>query len=1009
MSLPAWFAQGRLWYVAWGAVVLSCLLSLLFSRLIHGYVTWDYPFSAGIISLIVSSVAVSLIKRMQVLERELADTKRDRAQDLAARTQAEAALRVSEERFRGFMDHSPAIAWMKDDAGRHVYVNRVFAHRFGITPEQWLGLTDFEVFPEEVARKFREHDQLVLAQDLPQEFFETAPDPDGTVRDWWSFKFPFQDCAGKRYVGGVAIDVTDRKRTEAALRVSEERLRLALEAAQLGTWDWDMRTNAVQWSDNVHAVFGLPRGGFTGTYEAYLSLVHPQDLDRLLQAISRSIQAGADYRVEHRILRRDGTVRWVACRGDVLRDADGTPVRMLGTVMDVTARMEMEVKLAESEAQLRAILDHSPALIFLKDQAGRYLDVNRQFERTFNLSRDMILGKTDVELFSAEQAAAFQANDRLVLETKRPLRFEEVALHDDGPHTSIVFKFPLLTRDRIPYAVGGVATDITDRKRTEEALAQARDQAMEAARLKSEFLATMSHEIRTPMNGVIGMTSLLLDTDLTPEQREYAETIRNSGDHLLTIINDILDFSKIEAGRLTLEQLDFDLRSLVEDTLDLLAAQAQRKGLDLVGLIDAAVPSALRGDPGRLRQVLTNLLGNAIKFTDQGEVVLRMTLAQDEIDHVVLRGEVTDTGIGISLEGQARLFQTFSQVDGSNTRRHGGTGLGLAICKRLTALMQGEIGVESILGKGSRFWFTVRLAKGLAEEAKEAPGLPALDGRKVCLVGKPGASRTLLERSIADRAMQGTTVNDGAEAMVLMRKAAAEGRPFDLAIIEERQPGSEGTAFAQAMKADPALRSIPVIVVTSFGQRGDAQAAREAGVAAYLTRPIHQSALGRCLAMLLRTASEQRIGRDRPARPLITRHSLQEQTGRERPRVLLVDDQEVNQVVAVSMLERLGCLVDVAGSWQAAAEAVKAAPYDLVLMDCRMSQSEGYESVAMIRRQEGNGRRVPIVALNAEARPDDRERCLAAGMDDSLAKPLQFTQLEAMLRRWIKRGLDDSR
>lgn len=1006
MPLPAWVAHRGLWYVAWGAVVLSCLLSLLFSRLIHGYIAWDYPFSAGVISLVVSSIAVMLIKRLQGLERELADTRRDHAQDVAARTQAETALRLSEERFRSFMDHSPAIAWMKDDAGRHVYVNQVFARRYQITPEQWLGRTDFEVFPEEVARKFREHDQLVLAQDRPQEFFETAPDPDGTLRDWWSFKFPFHDCAGKRYVGGVAIDVTDRKRTEAALRVSEERLRLALEAAQLGIWDWDIRTNAVQWSENVHVVFGLPHGSFAGTYEAYVSLVHPQDLDRLLQAISRSIQAGSDYRIEHRILWRDGTVRWVACRGDVLRDADGTPVRMLGTIMDVTARMEMELKLSESEAQLRAILDHSPALIFLKDPAGRYLDVNRQFERTFNLPRDRILGKTDAELFPAEQASASRANDRLVLETKRPLRFEETVSYEDGLHTSLVFKFPLLTRDRLPYAIGGVATDITDRKRTEETLALARDQAMEAARLKSEFLATMSHEIRTPMNGVIGMASLLLDTDLTSEQREYVETLRNSGDHLLAIINDILDFSKIEAGRLTLDQLDFDLRRLVEDVLDLLAAQAQHKGLDLVGLIDAAVPKIVCGDPGRLRQVLTNLLGNAIKFTDQGEVVLRLALAQEDIDHVVLRGEVTDTGVGISPEGQTKLFQSFSQVDGSNTRRHGGTGLGLAICKRLTALMQGEIGVESLLGKGSRFWFTVRLARGTVDEPAGPSELPSLDGRKVCLVAKPGASRTLLERSIADRAMQGTAVNDGAEALVLIRQAAADGRPFDLAIIEERRPGSEGIAFAQAMKADPLSKGIPVVVVTSFGQRGDAQAAREAGVAAYLTKPIHQSSLGHCLAALLRAAPEQLIDRERPARRFMTRHSLQEQTGRERPRVLVVDDQEANQVVAVSMLERLGCLVDVAASGQAAVEAVQATLYDLVLMDSRISRPDGYESAAMIRRQEGGRARVPIVALTVEGQPDDRERCLAAGMDDLLAKPLQFTLVEAVLRRWITRGLD---
>ncbi|MBI4000486.1 MAG: PAS domain-containing protein, partial [Nitrospira defluvii] len=702
-SLLVRLAQGSLWHFIWVAVVLSCLLSLLLSRLIHGHITWDYPFSSGIISLMVASVVVSLIKRMRELERELAETTHDRAQDLAARDQAEEALRQGEERFRQFMDHSPAIAWMKDDGGRHVYVNQVFARRFQITPEQWLGRTDFEIFPHEIARQFREHDQAILAEGIPREFMEAAPDPDGTLRDWWSFKFPFQDHAGKRYVGGVAIDVTDRKRTEAALKVSEERLRLALEAAQLGVWDWDIRTNVVQWSENVPSVFGLSRDAFARTYEAYLSLVHPQDLDRLLQAISQSLQADAEYKIEHRILWPDGTVHWLACRGDVLRDAGGTPLRMLGTVMDVTARREMELKLSNSEAQLRAILDHSPALIFLKDTAGRYLDVNRQFSLVFNLSRNAILGKTDLELFPPEQAAAFQANDRLVLTAKRPLLFEEVAAYSGDPHTSIVSKFPLLDRDGIVYAVGGVATDITNRKRAEEALALAKDQAMEAARLKSEFLATMSHEIRTPMNGVIGMTGLLLETALTAEQREYVETVRNCGDYLLMIINDILDFSKIEAGRLTLDRFDFDLRIMIEDTLDLVAAQAQGKGLELVGLIDAAVPSAVRGDPGRLRQVLTNLLGNAIKFTDQGEVVLCVNLVQETADHVVVRSEVTDTGIGISPEGQSRLFQTFSQVDSSSTRKYGGTGLGLAICKRLTELMDGEIGVESASGKGSRF------------------------------------------------------------------------------------------------------------------------------------------------------------------------------------------------------------------------------------------------------------------------------------------------------------------
>ena len=1011
-SLLAWFAHGRLWHFVWGSVVLSCLLSLLFSRIIHGHIAWDYPFTAGLISLLVSSIVVLLISRMRALEQTLADTRRDRALDLAARTQAEESLRESEERFRSFMDHSPAIAWMKDDQGRHVYVNHVFEDRFQMASGQWLGRTDFELFPEEVARRFQTHDQMILADGLPKEFVEVAPDPDGTQRDWWTFKFPFRGPAGRRYVGGVAIDITDRKRMEAALLVSEERLRLALGAAQVGIWDWDIRTNAVQWSDNVSTIFGLSRETFVGTYEAYLALVDPQDLDRLLQAIRQSIQANVEYQIEHRILWPDGTVHWLACRGDVLRDADGTPVRMVGTVLDVTARKEMDLKLANSEAQLRAILDHSPALIFLKDREGRYLDVNRQFERAFNLSREAILGKTDTELFLPKQAAVFQANDRLVLEAKRPLRFEETAEYHDGPHTSIVFKFPLLDRDRMLYAVGGVATDITDRKRAEEALALARDQAMEAARLKSEFLATMSHEIRTPMNGVIGMTNLLLESTLTPEQRECAEMVRNSGDHLLMIINDILDFSKIEAGRLTLETIDFDLRGMIEDTLDLIAEQARHKGLDLVGLIDASVPSAVRGDPGRLRQVLINLLGNAIKFTDRGEVVLRMTVAQDAQSHVVLRGDVMDTGIGISPEGRNKLFQTFSQVDASTTRRYGGTGLGLAICKRLTELMQGEIGMESAPGKGSRFWFTVRLEKGAAARATEPESLPTLDGRRVCLAGKPGSSQTFLEQAVATRGMQGVAANDGTEAAILMRKAAADGHPFDLVIFEEQLSGGEGAAFAQTMRADPALRMIPVIVVTSFGQRGDAGAARDAGVAAYLTRPIHQAALWRCLATVLAPVSDpsgQTAAEEGPMRPLITRHSIQEQTDRGCPHVLVVDDQKLNQVIAVSLLERLGCLVDVAESGQAAAEAVAATSYDLLFMDCQMFGMDGYQAAALIRKREGEGPRVPIIALTGHMQQSDRAQCLAAGMDDCLTKPLQFTLLEAILRRWLKKDVDPGR
>ena len=872
------FAPTGVWYFVGFAVVLSCLLSLLLSRLIHGRVTWDYPFTAAIISLVVATLVVSLIRRLQMLERVLEATKRDRDEDLAARGQAEIALRDSEERFRRFMDHGPAIAWMKDEQGRHVYLNQVFERRFRMTEDRWRGRTDAELFPPEIARTFQEHDRMILADGVAREFVEVAPDPDGTLRDWWVFKFPFGDRTGRRYVGGVAIDVTDRKRAEVALQVSE--------------------------------------------------------------------------------------------------------------------------------AQLRAILEHSPALIFLKDPDGRYLNVNRQFEQAFGLSRETILGKTDAELFSPEQAATFRANDLLVLEAKRPLQFEEVALYGDGFHTSLVFKFPLLLPDGTPYAVGGVVTDITDRKRAEEALAQARDQAMDAARIKSEFLATMSHELRTPMNGVIGMTGLLLDTAVTVEHREYAESFRICGVLLLLIINDILDFSKIEAGCLTLEALDFNLRSIIEDTLDLVAVQAQRKNLELVGLIDASVPSAVRGDPGRLRQILMNLLGNAIKFTDRGEVVLRVRVVRESGDQVVLRGEVADTGIGISPEGQTRLFKTFSQVDSSHTRRYGGTGLGLAICKRLSELMGGEIGVESAAGKGSRFWFTVCLTKRPVEPSQLSEPVFRLEGRRVCLVGKPGASQALLEQSIAGWGMRGASAKSGDEALHLLRQAAAEGHPFEVVIVDEPSSASDGRLFVQALKGDPLLRAIPVLLVTSFGQRGDAKMARDAGVAAYLTRPIHQSALRRCLAMLLEPPTSEPPGEAAPSRPLITKHSLGEQLPSDRPRVLVVDDHELNQMVAVALLEKLGCRADVVGSGAAAVAAVKGTAYDLVLMDCQMADMDGYQATVQIRRTEGGASHVPIVALTGLAQPGDRDRCLASGMDDYLTKPLQFARLDETIRRWVKRGAD---
>jgi len=807
-------------------------------------------------------------------------------------------------------------------------------------------------------------------------------------------------------------EIRERRRIEKTLQEWENKYRTILESIEDGYFEVDISGNFTSFNDALCRILGYSTDELKGAnYRQYTDEVNARELYQSFNKVYRTGEPTKS--LEWEIITKEGTRRQVEISVSPVRDEKNDLVGFRGIARDVTERKRIEKAVQQESAKLSAMISGMDEGVVFADANNVIFEINDYFCKFVGKERGDILGEKIEEFHSRaviekilKHISSFRRNPASgPVVMQRPLQGQEVIMRVQPIYRNNQYDGVLLN-----------VIDVTE-------LVLARREAEKASRAKSEFLANMSHEIRTPMNGIIGMTQLALGTDLNQEQREYLEMVKLSADSLLALINDILDVSKIEAKKLELEEIDFDLRNTLENVADTLALMAQEKGLELVCHIKPEVPAALKGDPGRLRQIIMNLAGNSIKFTEKGEIVILVELEKESNDSVQLHFTVSDTGVGIPPEKLETIFDSFTQADSSTTRKYGGTGLGLAICKKLVEMMDGHIWVESPAdcrlpgkekcrttdhlsesdhksedGLGSAFHFTARFELSQGKVGR-IPHLEQFDlsGMQVLIVDDNATNRLVFQEMTASWGLIPTVAPGGHEALSLVKRAFESGKPYRFVLLDLQMPGMDGFEVAKEIKEGPFGKDLAIILLTSAGQKGDAAHCKELDISGYLTKPVKQSELFDAILMALGHQGEGTA-------PLITRHEIQE--ARRRLNILLAEDNPVNQMLAVKILEKRGHRVVVASNGKEAIEKLQNSSFDLILMDVQMPEMDGISATRKIRNLKSEIRNLPIIAMTAHAMKGDREKCLEAGMDNYVTKPIRPEELFEAIEKLTYRSND---